>query len=197
MIQLAGMTATGRQVVGPASTLVEFEDAEQVRYMAIIYDAKYRQLTGLNTAVHLAMNFLQCPLVLGLVELSHHHPEEGAFFYPTSSSWSIAEILRLHRQEGVCAGHRAGLELCYLAGLVLTEASESGALQGVYSHGDLSPWRIVVQGDGDVQIIGYGLPQADLLLQQSQPDHVVHPDALRYSPPERLEGQPEDNDDIL
>ena len=189
---LAGMEPTERQVVGPASKLVELADGEGLKHLAIVFDEKYRHLGALTTSVNLALNFLRCPLVLGLVELKEYLPDQGAFIYPTGSAITVAEILASYRQTGKAPGHRAGLEMCFLAGLVLTEARDSGMLQGVYSHGDLSPWRMLVQPDGEVQVIGYGLPQPDLVLHREQPKHAMHKDAYRYCPPERIEGQPED-----
>src|SRR5690606_5872236 len=68
----------------------------------------------------------------------------------------------------------------------------TGPIQGVYSHGDLNPSRLLVKEDGDVQIIGYGLPNPELLAWTSGGKVEPHTESLLYSPPERLQSSPED-----
>ncbi|MEC8278340.1 MAG: hypothetical protein VX026_11515, partial [Myxococcota bacterium] len=62
----------------------------------------------------------------------------------------------------------------------------------VFSHGGLTPWRIILKDSGDVSVIGYALPQVEML--DFQRDERMKPteDSFRYCPPERIRSEPED-----
>ena len=54
----------------------------------------------------------------------------------------------LYADLGQPVGIRAGLELLVSVGEILSEAADIGESQAVYSHGGLTPWRIILKGDG-------------------------------------------------
>jgi len=189
---LAGLTPTGRTVDGPTADLVELTSAEGPLTTAIVLNERYRSLERLQRAITLGEGFMCFPMVTGLVEMTRYDRDAGALCYATGASRSIAEILKSHRDAGKMVGKRAAAELCYLAGMVLTEAAETGASQGVFSHGDLNPWRVLVRADGEVQLIGYGLPSPEVLLHHAGEASETLADTWRYAPPERVAGTAED-----
>jgi hypothetical protein len=192
MSSIAGMTPTGRKLIGPASDLIEVEDEDGVVLTALIYHSDWRQHPAITDALGVIIGFLESPLVTGLVELVGHEPEEGVFLYPTGSVRSVAEVVRMLSDRGERGGIRAGLELMYTAGQILVEGAESGESQGVYSHGGLTPRRVMIKEDGQVMVIGYGLPQVEILQFHANPSQVPREDSFRYCPPERIQARPED-----
>jgi hypothetical protein len=192
MESIAGLVPTGRKLLGPASDLVEAEDDTGLRHTCIVYHEEYRQHAALTDALSVVRGFLAAPLVTGLVELVAHDPVAGAFVYPTGSVWSLAEVCRVLSDEGKVGGIRAGLELMYTAGQILVEGAEAGAKQGVYSHGGLTPRRIVFKQDGQVMVIGHALPQVDILRFHEVGGQLPREDSFRYCPPERMEARAED-----
>ncbi len=192
METLAGFRKTGRVTRGPASDLVELSDDDGFRHTAIAFHPQYRDHPAIGPALEVVKGFLEDPYVTGLVELVAHEPEEGAFVYPTGECWSIYEVIRKLADLGATAGVRAGLELLYAAGQILIEAAETGESHAVYSHGGLTPWRVMVKADGQVQIIGHAVPQVEILQFHKDPEEIPKEDAFRYCPPERMEADEED-----
>ncbi|MFK7929760.1 MAG: hypothetical protein AB8H79_16325 [Myxococcota bacterium] len=191
MDTLGGMSRTGDKVAGPASDLVELESEKGLKHLGITFHRKYRQHDALHSGLRDSRGFLESPDVCDLVELSDHVPESGAFIYPTGNVVSVARMLDVLARMGEPGGVKAGLELCYLVAQALQEASEKGERFGLSTHGDVSPWRIVCRSDGQVKLIGYGLPQIDMLVFREDPRAVPKEDAFRYCPPERITGDPE------
>ncbi|MBT3222866.1 MAG: hypothetical protein HN348_27635, partial [Proteobacteria bacterium] len=194
MADYGGMTLTGRQLRETASDLFELENGGGMKHLAITYRQPYAGHPVINQAVTLCESFLEYPMVAGLVELSHHNIDEGTFVYPTGQVWMLTEVLRKYRDVGQVLGLRAALEMCYVAGNILREAAENGSFQGVYAHGDLAPSRICLNSDGQVQLIGYGLPQVEIHVHREDESQVIDVNSLHYCPPERLEGNLEDVD---
>jgi hypothetical protein len=176
----------------PTGSLVELLNRDGVHHLAIYFDEAYHNHHCLTGSVQLVESFLQFPMVVGLAELSRWDKRQGAFLYPTGQVWTLAEILRTAREKRAPLGVRAGVELCVLAGQILTEAHDVGRCQGCYAHGNVSPWRIALKSDGQLLVIGQGLPQMDWRLHLEDSTHPALVEAVRYAPPERIEGQPED-----
>ncbi|MCB9689659.1 MAG: hypothetical protein H6738_16175 [Alphaproteobacteria bacterium] len=186
-----GLTPTGRQFREPTGVQHELIDAEGVRHTAIVFDPPWHGHPVLTRGVELVRSFLEYPMVVGMVELSHADPQRGVFVYPTGTVWTLKELLRIHADLGHAIGPRAALELCWLAGQVLLEGAENGGMQGCFSHGGLTPWRIALRSDGNLQVLGFGLPQVDVLAERAKLG-VAEADSVRYAPPERLTGIAED-----
>ena len=186
------MIETGRKWIGPASDLVEVEDSDGLKHTAIVFHEEWRQHPAITDALGVVLGFLESPMVTGLVELVQRDAAKGMFVYPTGMVWSVAEIVRLLSDRGERGGIRAGLELMYTAGQILVEGSDAGQPQGVYSHGGLTPRRIMVKADGQVMVIGHGLPQVEILQFHATPAKLPREDSFRYCPPERIEARPED-----
>ena len=107
----------------------------------------------------------------------------GAFVYPCGECWSVAEVNRILADLGQVGGVRAGLELMYCAGRILIEAGEAGESEGVYSHGGLTPWRIMIRRDGQVLVLGHALPQVEILMFHEDGQRIPREDSFRYCPP--------------
>ena len=90
---------------------------------------------------------------------------------------------------GESGGVRAGLELMFACGQILVGA-DTGEAEGVYSHGGLTPWRVMLRKDGQVLVVGYLLPQVEIL--EFHADLTGTRGLLPYCPPERMEAAAED-----
>ena len=192
MDSIAGYATTGRRLKGPASDIVELTGDRGQMLSAVVFHPEFRGHRGINEALEVVVRFLEDPMVPDLVEMVGRDPELGAFVYPTGQVWAVADVIRILADLGETAGIRAGLELMLRAGQVLTEAADFGASENVYSHGGLTPWRLVMRQDGRVMVLGHALPQVEILMFHE--DHTVLPssDSFRYCPPERIHGEEED-----
>jgi len=168
------------------------EDEDGLKHTAIIFHEEWREHPAITDALEVIEGFLESPMVTGLVEIVDRDPVSALFLYPTGRVWSIGEVVRMLSDRGERGGIRAGLELMYTAGQILVEGAEAGQSQGVYSHGGLTPRRIMIKADGQVMVIGYGLPQVEILQFHATPTRIPREDSFRYCPPERMEARPED-----
>jgi hypothetical protein len=175
-------------VAGPDAELVEVAAADGSLQLAIVYPPEYRELAAQGLAQ--IVKFVELPMVPGLAPLAERMPEEGAYVYPSGPTWTLAEVLE--ELAGVGAGAKAGLELCERAALIVQEAAVVGHEQGAFSHGSLSPWRVLLDKVGNVTLIGYGLAPVEVLAFLQREDAAPSEAAFRYAPPERLRGDPED-----
>ena len=187
---IAGMTPTGRRLATPAAELVEAQDARGLKHLVWRAQDVHRSHPALKA--DLQIGWMESPEVTGLARLVHHDPDAGTFAYATGTCFTVAEIVRIYAEEETGAGVKAGLELCYLVAEALSEASEAAFDLGVFSHGNLNPWTIVVKPDGQPLVLCYGLPQVEMKVWQEDPRAVPREDSFRYAPPERVEGHDED-----
>ena len=188
---IAGYRRTGRQLLGPGSDLIEVQAEDGTRLTAVTFHPEYRSHNAINAALSVVIGFLESPMVSGLAELAAHDREQAAFLYATGEVWSVAEVIRTLSDLGESGGTQAGLELLGHVGTILVEAAEAGENAGVYSHGGLTPWRVMLDGEGKVVVIGHALPQVEILVFHESPDRIPREDAFRYCPPERMEARRE------
>jgi hypothetical protein len=190
LVTFAGLSPTGRKIPGPAADLVEIADARGLKHLAWVAHDAYRGHPAL--LADLQLGWMERPEVTGVARLSHHAPEQSAFVYATGTCFTVAEIVKIYAEEESGAGVKAGLELCYLVGEALSDAVESGAELGVYSHGNINPWTLAIKPDGQPVILAFGLPQVELKVWLEDARRIPKEDSFRYAPPERLEGSNED-----
>lgn len=186
------LRATGKQFREPAASLQEYEDERGLKHTVVAFDEAYRGHHALTRGVELVRSFLGYPMVVGLVELSHADTVNARFAYPTGPQWTLKELLRTYSDLSLKMGLRAALEVAWLVGQILVEAAENGAPQGCFSHGGLTPWRIALRPEGDLIVFGHGLAQVEVLAHRADPAVAITADSVRYAPPERLAGLPED-----
>ncbi len=189
---ILGLVPTGRELRDPAARLIEAKGEDGRTYTVVDFDPVHDGHAALTLNVEMVLSFMEYPMVTGLVELAKHDVAAGHFAYPTGSVWLLADILRAYGDFGQVVGLRAAMELAWLVGQILVEAGDTGPMQGCFSHGNLNPWRIALRADGEVQVVGYGLPQVELIRHRDDDGPAIEAASLRYCPPERLEGVPED-----
>jgi hypothetical protein len=186
---------TGRRYATLTGELAEEVDPRRVgapRYTVLTFDARYRALPALRAALAVGRSFLEAPMVPGIVPLVLADIEGGRLVYATGEVWSLAEVLDAARARRASPSSRAAAELGWWVSNLLHEASEAGASAGVFAHGDLSPWRVLLRADGDIALLGYGVPDVEVLrVRQARADGSGTP-TCRYAPPERMVGRPED-----
>jgi hypothetical protein len=190
MARFEEMTHRGRVVRGPLSDLVELDDGSGGRLVAVCHHDEVRADPALTTGLDPVRDFLAFPMVEGLARLEH--ARDGVFGYAVPPDLrTVRELSGVFAEEGG-GGEKASLELLAKGGAILVSAAEAAVDRGLQSHGSLDPWRIAVSPAGQVVVLGYGLPSLDGLAFQADERNVPRPDSLRYFPPERLDGEPED-----
>jgi len=133
--------------------------------------------------------FLARPGVEHIAPLVRHDRLRGAFVYDTGPVWPLARVLELLKRPGAPAPTVAALEMVVVVAKALHETCFRAAEAGMFSHGGLSPWRILLDAEGRPTVIGYGIPQLDV---GPGGDGKPSADAYHYCPPERLAGEDED-----
>ena len=151
---IAGMKVE-RTYRGPASLLANLINENNSHFMAIVFYERYHQHPILNESLEPVLEFLENSILSGLARLVKAEPHAGTFVFSTGKTWSLAEVIRAIADRGIVPGPRAGLELMAAAGRVLLDASHAAQMYAVYSHGGLTPWRILLRQNAQVEIIGY------------------------------------------
>ena len=192
MTDFGAMTPTGKKTTGPTSELIELQGANGELQTAILYNTAYHQHTRLTTAVELVQSFMEFPMVTGFADMTAFRTGEGLFQFNTGSVMVLYDVLRSMRDQRKAMGVRAGVELGEAIASSLQEASENGPPQGIYSSSGLTPWRIVLDIHGMVKVIGYGLPQIDMVELRETGEGKPREDSFKYCPPERLTSGDED-----
>ena len=176
-----------REYKGPAARLVELLDSDDRNHVGIVFYEQYRNHSALTNSLDGLMSFLQNPVARGITPLHSYGYEEGAFIYETGKCKSVAELIRQASDLGLSPGPRAGLELMTQALEVLQGALRIAEEYAIFSHGGLTPWRLMIRPDGKLQMIGFAVPQVEVLDYKSNPNLMPSEDSFRYAPPERME----------
>ena len=175
-----------REYKGPAARLVDLLDSNDRSYVGVVFYEEYRNHSAITNSLDGLMEFLQCPVARGITPLHSYGYDEGAFIYETGKCKSLAELIRQASDLGLSPGPRAGLEMMTQALEVLDGAIQIAEEYAIYSHGGLTPWRLMIRPDGKLQIIGFAVPQVEVLDFKSNPELVPSEDSFRYAPPERM-----------
>lgn len=184
---IAGMDIV-RVSKGPASWLAEVVNDKGSHHMAIVFEDQFKNHRALTESFDAVSDFLRTALVYGVSRLAFHEPENGIFGFNTGKCWSLAESTRALADMRIQPGPRAGLELMKKAGKALIDASEVASRYAIASHGGLTPWRILLRQDANVQIIGYAIPQVEIINYEQTGHGIPSEDSFRYCPPERIRG---------
>ena len=175
-----------REYKGPAARLVDLQNERGQHFVGIIFYEKYHNHTALTSSLDGLIELLKYPVANGITPLHLHSGMEGAFIYETGKCKSIAELIRQVSDLGLSPGPRAGLELMVQVAGILKGAVKIAEEYAIYSHGGLTPWRIMIRNDGKVQVIGFAVPQVEILDFRDDSKQVPREDSFRYSPPERM-----------
>jgi hypothetical protein len=174
---------TGRRVRGYISDLVELS-APRALWTALVYHQDYRDDAVLQAGADRIAAFATAPGVDGVPPLVLTAP--GVFAYDTGEIRSTRELVGAAR-GGI--GWRAATEWFIAAATILEAASTA---TGLPAHGSLDPHRILVDYDGTLRVIGFGLPRLDLVDFLDDASLLPPTESLRYTAPESLEGADED-----
>ena len=186
------MARTGRRIAAPALDLVELTATSGLKHLAMVHRETWRGHPLIGSELQPRLGFMEQPETPGICRLVAHEADSGTFVYPTGTVWTVAEIVRTYAENGSSPGVKAGLELCYQVAEALVEAAEAGYPQGVHGHGNINPWTVALKGDGQPTVIGYGIPQVEIVAWREDPRTAMVEDSFRYAPPERIEGGEED-----
>ena len=192
--ELFGMTVS-REFRGPAAKLLNLQDENGHSYIGIVFYEQYRFHSSLTQSLDGLLHFLKHPITRGITPLFKHDLGEGAFIYATGKCQSIAEIIRQASDLKLTPGPRAGLELIVHSAKILAAVVENAQEEGIYSHGGLTPWRLMLRKDGTIQIMGFAIPQVEMLMYTEDTTQIPNEDSFRYAPPERME--PSIYEDVL
>lgn len=187
-----GWVPSGRKTVAPDSELIELENPDGDVQHAIVFPEQWHHHERLTTDVQLVETFMAFPMVEGLSCLSRAPTGSGIFQYDTGHVVPLGEVIRHYRDRRKKVGVGPTIELLRACGSMLAEAAQNGPMHGIYSHNGLTPWRVVLGPDGTPQIIGYGLPQMDIVAMREDADAPVREVSFHYCPPERLTSGYED-----
>lgn len=137
-----------------------------------------------------AAGWLASPDVPGIAPLIGL--SDGSFRYASKGVVTVRDLLVSLRARGARAGARAAVDLLRVGGELLMRAARGGGRVGLGTHGAITPWTLLVDGDGGVELIAYGVPRVDVLGFLEDEAIEIGPDALRYTPPEVLDDGPVD-----
>lgn len=187
---IAGMQPTGRRVQGPGFELAGLDGDRGVHTAIVLVGAPDAGITLREGA----RAFLERPGFAGLARLVAVDRAAGAAVFATGEVWSAAEVLASLRRRGRAPGLRAGLELAWQAAELLSRAHKEAGPLGAPCHGAIDPWRLALRRDGQVVLLGYDVvPGRDGLACEG----AALAEALRYAPPERVDGRGEDGSSDL
>jgi len=79
---------------------------------------------------------------------------------------------------------RAAMELLAASGVLLDSAARRARDHGIEAHQSLDPSRILVDRDGEVSLLGYGIPDMEATSFLDTGEH--RPERVVYWPPERI-----------
>ena len=179
--------------MGPHHTCF-FTRSPDRHFVGVAFYERYRNHPAITDSLDGLMEFLQCPVAKGITPLYRYDAVRASFVYETGKAKSIAEMIRQASDLGMKPGPRAGLQLIVEVAEILRGAVRIAEEYAIYSHGGLTPWRIMVRPDGKLQVIGFAIPQIEVLDFSRNPNNLPSEDSFRYVPPERM--SPNDNEDI-
>ncbi len=156
----------------------------------LVFDAHLRAHASLARGLDAIEGFMRSPGVSSVAPVSEWDRKAATFRYETRAEISLAEIL--DDAEERPSGTRAAVELMVQIAGALDAVRGPAEDAGLYSHGCLNPWRIAIDSEGQVVLLGFGIPDVELFAYLDGQESGVSVDTLRYAPPERLDDQEED-----
>ncbi len=129
--------------------------------------------------------FLRTPGRSDVAPLLHWDRRQALFLYEIGDRVLLADLMEFYARRGAAPGERVAMELLAASSVVLDGAAREASSWGMSSHGSLDPWRILVDRDGAVSLLGYGLPHVESLAwmdESGAPPEL----GVAYWPPERI-----------
>ena len=169
-----------RLLRGPLADVVPLQDADGAPHIGICFPEDWSD--------HKALGKMPPPGssvgVAGVAELVD--ADLGALVYAAHGR-TVREVCSITAEDGG-ASLKAAIELT----IAMVEIIDKAHTAELGPHRGLTPWRVALAEDGQVQIMGWGLSQLDI--EDFLDDEEAKPsiNSLRYCPPERLEDAEED-----
>ena len=183
--EMFGMKVS-REYKGPAARLLDLLDDRDHSYVGIVFHDQYKNHPALTDSLDGLIGFLQNPMARGIIPLHKSEQVSGVFIYETGKCKSIAELIRQASDLGLSPGPRAGLEMMVQTMDILKGVLRIAEEYAIFSHGGLTPWRVMIKQDGKIQLIGFAVPQVEMLDFKEDPNFIPSEDSFRYAPPERM-----------
>ena len=182
-----GWTPRDRPFPGPGSTLQRLDGPNGMLGLAVQVRFDLADHPMMRDGMDHVAEFVTAPGVSRVLPLLYWERDTGLFIYEIGDGLLLAEVLEQCVEAGVVPGERAAIELLGLVALVLDAAARAAAQVGVFNHGSLNPWRIVVYPDGDVAIVGYAVPPIEVSAWLDEETDEPPGPGFRYTPPERIQ----------
>lgn len=183
--EMFGMKVS-REYKGPAARLLDLLDDRDHSYVGIVFHDQYKNHPALTDSLDGLIGFLQNPMARGIIPLHKSEQVSGVFIYETGKCKSIAELIRQASDLGLSPGPRAGLEMMVQTMDILKGVLRIAEEYAIFSHGGLTPWRVMIKQDGKIQLIGFAVPQVEMLDFKEDSNLIPSEDSFRYAPPERM-----------
>lgn len=180
-----GRRTQQRAVTGPGFDLL-VEALGDAGTATLWFHKAFRRHEALLQPFGDAETWLRDPGIPGLAPLTGEL-RDGAFSYAIKPALSVREVVDRLKISGHAGGPRATLDFLRAVGEVLVRSTRRGARVGMYAHGAVTPWTVLLDGDGAVQVLGFGVPRADVYAFLDDETVRLPGAALRYTPPEMLE----------
>ncbi|MEQ1506515.1 MAG: hypothetical protein ABMB14_30080, partial [Myxococcota bacterium] len=187
-----GFTARAPALDAPGGTLQRADGPGGIPGLVVRFRADLAGHPMLQKGLDEIAEFLGDPGVPGVLPLIARDREHATLAYEIGDGVLLAALINQCARAGVVPGERAAIELVAKIGPLLDAAAEAGGPVGVYSHGGLNPWRIVVYPDGEVALLGYGVPPVEVVTWLDEDTDEPPGPGFRYSPPERVQDDSED-----
>ncbi|MEN0067211.1 MAG: winged helix-turn-helix domain-containing protein [Myxococcota bacterium] len=130
--------------------------------------------------------FMRNPGHRAVAPLLHWDRRQALFIYDIGNKVLLADIIDRSQWRDQIPGERVAMELLVSASVVLDGAAREATRVGITNHGSLDPWHVLVDRDGSLSLLAYGLPPMDAIawLDENGP---LPERGIGYWPPERID----------
>ena len=139
------------------------------------------------------MPFMRDPRHDGVVPLLHWGRRQALFIYETGDRVLLGNLMEQCARRGLRPGEleRAAMELLHAASGPLDGALRRASAKGLTNHNSLDRWRILIDAEGEVSLLGYGLPPMDAIGWMDEGTGPPPEDGIAHWPPERIQDHEE------
>lgn len=170
----------------PGGTIQTLEGSDG-HHVALHFRAELCGHELLQDGMEEILPFVSAPGVDGILPLVAWDRFQGSFAYAVPADVHLLADVLPSRPDPLGA-----LQLIAAIAPALGDAARAARAHGLYAHGGITPWRILVLPDGTCRIIGYGVPPAEVLAWLDEETDEAPDETIPLSPPERIEDQGED-----
>ncbi len=183
---LQHLTPVGPPRPAPGGSIQTFEGSDG-HHLALHFRAELCRHELLQEGMEEIVGFVQQPGIDGIVPLTAWDRPQGSFAYTIPDDVQLLADVLPSRPDP-----RGALELIAAVAPALGAAAKAARPHGLYAHGALTPWRILLRPNGRALIVGYGVPPVEVLSWLDEDTDAAPDETIGMSPPERIEDQGED-----